>query len=423
MLKESLIREYLLMSNQAVKNAITAFSQGHMVLVTDAHHREDEADLIIAAEKVTSDAINFMCTHGKGLICLALTETKADTLNLPLQLRQKSNPIHHHTAFTLSIDARRGIKTGISAKDRAHTIETVMKDDCTPHDLIVPGHIFPLRAQQGGVLVRPGHTEAAVDLALLAGLKPAGVICEVIDDQGEMLRGDAVKAYAAKHDIPLLSIEELIAYLKENPLHHQQMTVHNQTITIAAETPLVTEYGKFTCMTFFVSPDPHEHVALIAGDPATWTEPLVRIHSECLTGDVLGSLQCDCGAQKALALKAIAEKGGVFIYLRQEGRGIGLTNKIKAYAKQHHQDLDTVEANVALGLPADDRDYHAAALLLQHLGINHMHLLTNNPTKITSLQQYITKITRVPLLTPANPHNTRYLQTKQRKFGHWLKDE
>jgi 3,4-dihydroxy 2-butanone 4-phosphate synthase/GTP cyclohydrolase II len=336
-------------------------------------------------------------------------------------LRPEAHALHHHTAFTLSVDARHGIKTGISACDRAHTIAVTIDSKSTPHDLIVPGHIFPLRAQEGGVLVRPGHTEAAVDLARLAGLNPAGVICEVMADDGEMLRGDDLKRFAEQHQLPTISVEALIAYLRERPLTTVPVLPHSAKVTIAGEANIITEFGPFTCLSFFANPDPHEHVALIAGDLTKIEEPHVRVHSECLTGDVFGSEQCDCGAQKDFAMKDIAKHGGIFVYLRQEGRGIGLTNKLRAYAKQHHHDLDTVEANLAIGLPVDSRNYRPAGLLLQHLGVTHCKLLTNNPDKLTALTPYVDTVVREPIIIEAGPHNQKYLQTKATKLGHWLK--
>lgn len=407
--------------HQQILKAIQAISEGKMILVTDAKHREDEADLIVAAEKITEEQMNFMVTHGRGLVCLALTESRTDALELPLQLRPHAQSIHHHTAFTVSIDARHGIKTGISAHDRVQTVKVAIDTNSTPQDLIVPGHIFPLRAQNGGVLTRPGHTEAAIDLTQLAGLSPASVICEVMADDGGMLRGEKLTAYAKKYELPLISIAELIDYLKEHPLVPDSTTTTETKVSIAATTPITTRFGEFTCLSFFASPDPHEHVALISGDLAKLSNPFVRIHSECLTGDVFGSLHCDCGLQRDYAMQTIAKDGGLFIYLRQEGRGIGLTNKLKAYSRQRQQNLDTVEANLALGLPIDCRNYLAAGLLLQHLGIKQCRLLTNNPDKLSALSTYVETVTREAIIMEENAHNQKYLMTKASKLGHWLK--
>lgn len=407
--------------HQHILKAIQAISEGKMILVTDAKHREDEADLIVAAEKITEDQMNFMVTHGRGLVCLALTESHADALELPLQLRPHTQSIHHHTAFTVSIDARYGVKTGISAHDRVQTIKVALDPKSTPQDLIVPGHIFPLRAKEGGVLVRPGHTEAAIDLTKLAGLTPASVICEVMADDGEMLRGEKLIAYAKKHNLPLISIAELIDYLKDHPLVPTSTATTETKVSIAADSPIITRFGEFTCLSFFATPDPHEHVALISGDLAKLSNPLVRVHSECLTGDVFGSQQCDCAAQRDYAMQVIAKEGGILIYLRQEGRGIGLTNKLKAYSKQRQQDLDTVEANLALGLPVDCRNYMAAGLLLQNLGVKQCRLLTNNPEKLSALSTYVDTVTREAIIMEETSHNQKYLATKASKLGHWLK--
>jgi 3,4-dihydroxy 2-butanone 4-phosphate synthase / GTP cyclohydrolase II len=398
-----------------VEMAIESIKQGKFVIVTDDESRENEGDLIIASEKITEEAISFMAKKASGLICLAITQEKANQLNLPLQQHGDHQP-PCQTAFTYSIDARFGISTGISSQDRVRSINVVMNDNACPEDIVIPGHIFPLIAKKQGVLERPGHTEAAVDLARLAGLKPSGVICEIMDDDGSMLRGEKLMQFATLHEIPILSIASLIEYRQQHSLTTPPYDA--PLIHIAASTQLQTKFGEFLMLTFFNHSDHREHVALIHGDLNQQTAAKLRIHSECLTGDTFGSLQCDCGQQLEESLQMLAQSQlGILIYLRQEGRDIGLTNKLRAYALQS-KGYDTVDANLALGLPIDNRNFMPVIDFLNHFNIRHVALLTNNPEKMNALSEKGIQVTREALMTQENNHNACYLKTKKEKMAH-----
>jgi len=393
----------------SISDAIEDIKAGRFVVIIDDESRENEGDLAMAAEKVTPEAINFMAKYGRGLICLPINGQRLDELGIPQMVTD--NTSRYSTAFTISIEAKEKVTTGISAFDRAQTVKTVLDPSTRPSDLARPGHIFPIRAKDGGVLVRAGHSEAIVDLARLAGLYPAGVICEVMDEDGTMKRLPQLEAMASEFDLKIITIVDLIAYR----LRHEKLV---QRIT---EARLPTKYGEFTAVAYKSSVDTAEHVALVNGDILTDEPILVRVHSECLTGDVFGSLRCDCGAQVEMALQRIAkEDRGVFLYMRQEGRGIGFHNKLRAYALQD-QGMDTVEANEALGFAPDLRDYGVGAQVLADLGLHNIRLLTNNPKKVIGLESYGIKIVEtVPLIAPATPYNIHYLRTKQTKLGHTL---
>ena len=396
-----------------IATALIDFAAGKMVVVVDDENRENEGDLICAAESVTAKNINFMAVHARGLICLAMMGHQLDRLDLPLMVTNNTDP--NQTAFTVSIDATQklGVTTGISAEDRTRTIQLAIDPHTKPEDLRRPGHIFPLRAQDGGVLKRAGHTEAAVDLARLAGLSPAGVICEIQNPDGSMARLADLVTYARHHDLKIISIADLISYR----LQHDRF-VHRDAIT-----KLPSQFGQFQIYGYRNLLDATETVAIVKGNPADFIDKpiMVRMHSECLTGDALGSLRCDCRMQLQAALKMIENAGeGVVVYLRQEGRGIGLINKLKAYSLQD-LGLDTVEANNRLGFPADLRNYGVGAQVLNDLGISQIRLITNNPRKIAGLKGYGLKIVdRVPLLIEANDYNNDYLATKAEKLGHML---
>lgn len=393
-----------------VEQAAECLAQGKMVIMVDDEDRENEGDLVVAAEHTSAESINFMARFGRGLICLSLETEIADRLELFPMVHD--NTSRYSTAFTVSIEAKEGVTTGISAADRAQTILTAVKDDAKPEDLVRPGHIFPLRARDGGVLVRTGQTEGSVDLSKIARLKGAAVICEIMNDDGTMARMPQLEVFSKEHNIPIITIEDIIAYRLFN-----EILVEN-----VAESILPTKAGgQFKLRIYKSRTDGLEHIALIKGDISRDEPVLVRVHSECLTGDALGSTRCDCGFQLETAMKLIEKEGkGVILYLRQEGRGIGLGNKIKAY---HLQDsgMDTVEANIALGFDADLRDYGIGAQMLMDLGLHKIKLITNNPKKLKSLGGYgLEVVEQIPNVCGVNEHNLRYLQTKQDKMGHTI---
>jgi 3,4-dihydroxy 2-butanone 4-phosphate synthase/GTP cyclohydrolase II len=392
-----------------IEDVLEDMRQGKMVILVDDEDRENEGDLTIAAEKVTPEAINFMARFGRGLICLALHPEIVERLQLPLMVYD--NRSKFETAFTVSIEARTGVTTGISAADRAHTVLTAVRDDARPEDLVQPGHVFPLRARRGGVLFRTGQTEGSVDLAALAGLKPAAVICEVMNDDGTMARLPDLEIFAEDHGVKIATVADIIKYRMRT-----ESFVHK-----AAETVLPTPFGEFKAIAFVNDIDEYEHLALVKGDIRPDKEVLVRVHSECLTGDVFGSYRCDCGEQLQKAMEVIQEQGlGVVLYLMQEGRGIGLANKLKAYALQD-KGLDTVEANEELGFAPDLRNYGVGAQILVALGVKKMRLLTNNPKKLVGLEGYGLEVTgRVPIEIEPRAENMRYLLTKCQKLGHLM---
>ena len=394
----------------SIEEVLEDLRQGKMIILVDDEDRENEGDLTLAAERATPEAINFMAKYGRGLICLSLHPDIAERLNLPLMVQD--NQSRFPTAFTVSIEAREGVTTGISAADRAHTILTAVAEDSSPDDLVQPGHIFPIRARRGGVLFRTGQTEGSVDLARLAGLRPAGVICEVMKEDGTMARMPDLEKFASKHDLKIATVADIIAYRMRN-----ESFVHK-----AAETALPTPYGEFSAVAFVNDIDDYEHLALIKGEVKPEREIMVRVHSECLTGDVFGSYRCDCGEQLKNAMAMVQDEGyGIILYLQQEGRGIGLANKLKAYALQD-KGFDTVEANEELGFDADLRDYGVGAQILVALGVRKMKLITNNPRKIVGLEGYGLEVTgRVPIECKPRPENINYLLTKCQKLGHLMK--
>ena len=397
------------MALATIPEAIEDIRAGKFLIIVDDEGRENEGDLAIAAEKVTPEAINFMAKYGRGLICIAMTGERLDELRIPMMV--SDNTSKYASPFTVSVEAKHNVTTGISAHDRAVTVEALINPLTRPEDISRPGHMFPLRARDGGVLVRAGHTEAVVDVVRIAGLYPAGVICEIMNEDGTMARAPQLERMAEEHGIRMISVAQIIAYRR----------LTERLIQRVAEASLPTKYGDFLAIAYKSAIDPDEHVALIRGELDGDESVLTRVHSECLTGDVFHSLRCDCGEQIDLAMKAIAEEGrGVFLYMRQEGRGIGLHNKIKAYALQD-QGMDTVEANEALGFESDIRDYGIGAQILADLGVRNIRLLTNNPRKVIGLEGYgLQVVETVPVLCKPNPKNRRYLETKREKMGHIL---
>jgi 3,4-dihydroxy 2-butanone 4-phosphate synthase/GTP cyclohydrolase II len=390
-----------------IEQALEELRQGRMIILVDDESRENEGDLVVAAEKVTPEIINFMSKHGRGLICLALTEPDIARLDLPMMVQRNTSQLQ--TAFTVSIEAATGVTTGISVRDRARTIQVAIDKKSTKNDIRMPGHIFPLLAKSGGVLTRAGHTEGSTDLAKLAGLKPAATICEILDDEGSAAHLPDLIQYAAKHNLKIVTINELI---------HYRIALDNKVNEIAMANLPLHDYGNFKVYTFESQLEHSYHLALVKGKINPTNPVLVRLHSECLTGDVFGSARCDCGLQLKSALAKLDQEGGILIYLRQEGRGIGLGNKIRAYALQDNG-LDTVEANHKLGFLADERDYSIGSQILKLLGVQKIRLMTNNPEKITGLNRHgIQVIKREPLEILPNEHNIAYLRTKREKLGH-----
>ncbi len=395
----------------AVESAIEDVRKGKPVVVRDSHDRENEADLILAAEKATASAINFMIKRGGGLICVSMTQDRAMKLGLPSMVRSEEDNQNFQCNFTVTVDARKGVTTGISAADRATTIRALSHPKTQPHDLIRPGHVLPVRARSGGVLVRAGHTEASMDLARLAGLEPVGVMCEVLDNQGSPASPTTVERVAKRHSLKVIHISQLAEYRRYT----------EKLVERVATSQLPTRYGKFTIFVYDCPSMNREHVALVRGKVPKDRPVLVRVHSQCLTGDTLASVRCDCREQLDSALRQIGQEGeGVVVYLSQEGRGIGLANKIRAYALQD-KGLDTVQANERLGLPHDMRDYSIGAQILADLGVQKMHLLTNNPKKISGIERYgLSIVKRIPLETVPRRSNRDYLKVKKDKLGHLL---
>lgn len=399
------------MAVSPMEDVIKDIQDGKMIILVDDEDRENEGDLCMAAEKVTPEAINFMATHGRGLICLAMSPDIIEQLGLPMMVQNNQSP--YGTGFTISIEARTGVTTGISAADRARTIEVAVNPDASPRDIISPGHVFPLRARQGGVLVRTGQTEGSVDLARLAGMRTAGIICEIMKDDGTMARMGDLEKFAELHNLKIATVADLVAYrLRKDILVHR-----------AVEARLPTEHaGEFRVIAYKNDVDSHEHVALVRGNIDPEKPVMVRVHSECLTGDIFASSRCDCGEQLHASMQLVDQEGcGVVLYMRQEGRGIGLINKLKAYNLQDEEGLDTVEANIQLGFEPDLRDYGIGAQILRDLGVRRMRLLTNNPKKIVGLEGYgLEVVDRLPIEIPGEAENKNYLRCKRDKMGHVL---
>ena len=395
-----------------IEDAVNDIKQGKMVIIVDDEDRENEGDLTMAAEKITPEAINFMATFGKGLICVPMLGEDLEHLNLPLMVPQNTAPLS--TAFTVSVDYLKGTSTGISAPDRAATIKALIDPDTKPEDLGRPGHIFPLKYMDGGVLKRTGQTEASVDICRIAGLKEAAVICEIVADNGEMARMPDLEIFAKTHDIKIITVADLIKYRR----------THEKLIERIAEAKIPTPYGDFRIVSYSSMVDKADHIALIKGEIDSSKPLLVRVHSECLTGDVFGSNKCDCGDQVEIAMEQISLEGsGVLLYMRQEGRGIGIHNKIKAYALQE-QGYDTVDANVQLGFPPDPRQYGIGAQILEDLGVRKMRLITNNPTKRVGLEGFNLEITEtIPIIAKYRKENIDYMDTKRTRMGHLLDSE
>ena len=392
-----------------IEDAIEEYRQGRFVIIIDHEDRENEGDLTLPSQFVDAEAINYMAKFGRGLVCISMTEDRLDKLGIPMMVGR--NDSHFGTAFTVTVEARSGVSTGISAADRAQTVQVLIDPKSRPGDLVMPGHMFPLRAREGGVLVRAGQTEAIVDLCRLAGLYPSAVCCEMMNADGTMSRLPNLKRFATRHKVKIISVDQLIAYRKQK----------ERLIERVAETVIPTQYGEWKTIAYKSAIDADEHIALVMGDVADSGPVLVRVHSQCLTSDVFGSLRCDCGEQLETAMSMIAKEGrGVIVYMRQEGRGIGLHNKLRAYALQD-QGMDTVEANHALGFAADRRDYGIGMQILIDLGVTDIRILTNNPSKRAGLEGYgLNLVERVPIEIKPNAHNVRYLETKRTKLGHQL---
>jgi 3,4-dihydroxy 2-butanone 4-phosphate synthase/GTP cyclohydrolase II len=392
-----------------IEEALEDIKKGKFVIIVDDEDRENEGDLAIAAEKISEEAVNFMLKHARGLLCMPVNGQRLDQLNIPMMVSK--NTSNFNTPFTVSVEARKGVTTGVSVADRVTTIKTIIDPFTGPEDIAQPGHIFPLRAKAGGVLVRAGHTEAIVDLTRIAGLYPAGVICEIMSENGAMAKLPELQNIAKKYGIKIISIADLISYRRR----------HEKLVKRVAEAKLPTKYGEFKIIAYKSETDPDQHVALVMGDIESSEPVLTRVHSECLTGDVFSSLRCDCGEQLNMAMEMIAsEKRGVVLYMRQEGRGIGLHNKICAYQLQDNG-LDTVEANLSLGFPADLRDYGVGAQILADLNLHKLRLLTNNPKKVIGFESYGLEVVEiVPIIIKPNPYSKFYLETKKEKMGHIL---
>ncbi|VVC77034.1 Riboflavin biosynthesis protein RibBA [Aquicella siphonis] len=399
----------MLSAIERVESALSDFKKGKMIILTDDSERENEGDLIIAAEHVTTESMNFMIRNGSGIVCVAMLATQLRQLDLPLMISHDQNTSMRGTPFTISVDAREGITTGVSAHDRTVTIKKMMESRAFAHDLVKPGHIFPLQAKDGGVFERQGHTEGAVDLARLSGCKPAAVLCEIMNPDGTMSKGDQLSAFANRHQLAILSIDDIMTYR----IHHENLLAEEASASF-----LLDEYGNYQMSVYKEKYSGCEHVVLMNDSKPSQQPMLVRIHSSCFTGDLFASRRCDCNKQLRYSLQRISDEGGVLIYLNQEGRGIGLFNKIRAYALQE-KGYDTVQANEKLGLPVDSRKYYIAANILKNLNINEIRLMTNNPGKVRDLKKYgIKHVERIHMPAFADQHNQFYLQTKKAKLNH-----